>query len=557
MGFATRYKLGSCLFATSTKGIGKIRSSSAIDPLIDNSGLAEFLNPISSRMTHKTADTTYYKEFDGGIKWLITSYGSIGDMKSNTFQYIFCDEWDEAGVELKDQGDIAGILEGRTMGVRFYKMIYISTPSRMETSRIYRAFIEGDQRRFFVPCPHCGEPQILELKTRDKNYGLTFNRTKDDETGAKILDTGSVRYICKSCGHEWYESQKHDMLVKAATTDGMGWRETWRGSGYSPKSPLHKSYSAQGLISPFLSWTRIAQEFINTNFGEDIMSFKNFWINYLGLPWARVESAKSWEELKARADSYTMGEVPAGGLRIYGGVDVQGDRLEMMVVAVGRGMEKWVIDYQIFYGNPREENDKCWVALEEYAYKTRYKIRDIPVEISLVAIDCGYKPGEYRAKDWDSKAHTVFSFVGLRQDKFIAVRGAGEMNASFDIIKAASISGGNVGALLTKRYDINTHIIKEMIMRVIDLESGPQAIHFPRYRMDAGVQHDIGDEIFRGFLSERYQEVSPGKMGWKKFYRRNEPFDTFIYAVAAMYLENIHTYSREFWDTYETALTAP
>ncbi len=543
-----KYKIGSIGYYTATQELAKARSSANIDPMIDYSGLADNVKPHSQRNARKRADTTFYKEFLGGIKLTINSYGSIGGMKSNTIPFMILDEIDEARDELKNQGDIISLLEGRTIAIRNPKIFAMSTPTQMETSKIYKLFVTGDQRYYYVPCPHCGEYQTLVLKSGKLNYGLTFTREKDKKTGVKKLIPDTVRYICQYCGKAFHESKKQEMLLAGE----------WRATADAEDPKIH-SYHINGLYSPemFLSWERICRQYIASNFGEDLLKFKDFTINYLANPWARIESAKSWEELKARANDYTMGEPPDGPLRIYGGVDVQGDRLELMVVAVGRGMEKWVIDYQIFYGDPREEDNKCWAALEEFAYKTRYKIKQVPVEISLIAIDCGYKPGEYRAKDWDSKAHTVFNFVGLRQDKFIAVRGAGEMNASFDIIKAAPISSGNVGTLLTKRYDVNTHIIKEMIMRTIDLESGPQAIHFPRYRIDAGVRHEVGDELFRGFLSERYQEVSPGKMGWKKFYRRNEPFDTFIYATAAMYLENIHTYSAEFWDTYESALVAP
>jgi len=554
MGFSAQYKLGSSLFLTSNKGIGKVRSSSAIDPLIDNSGLYKLLKPTSTRMKNKTADTTFYKEFAGGIKWLITSYRSIGDMKSNTFQYVFCDEWDEAGAELADQGDIAGILEGRTMGVHFFKMIYISTPSRMETSRIYKAFIDGDQCRFFVPCPLCGEPQILELKGMGLKYGLTFNRKKDPGTGAKILDNESVRYICKHCGREWYESSKLDMMIKAVKEYG-GWRPTWQDSEYTPKSPNHKSYHAQGLLSPFLPWSRICQQFMNTKFGEDLLLFKDFTINYLGNPWARIESSKSWKDIKSRSEDYIRGEVPEGGLRLYGGCDVQGDRLEIIIIALGVGMEKWIVDYQIFYGDPTDQGNPCWQALHKFAYKTTYKIRDRPIHISKIAIDCGFNPKNRRPKDWDSKAHTVFQFVAPRQDLFIAVRGAGEMQGSFDIIKAMRINQDRGGFQLTKRYDVNTHVIKEMILRHIDELAGPQAIHFPKYTILDGVKLEIADEFYRGFLSERYQEIKPGIMGWHAFYTRNEPWDTTIYAIAAMYLENAQTWDDDWWHNYMVGLT--
>jgi len=546
IGFATRYKLGSCLYITANKGVGKIRSSSAFDPLIDNSGLNPYLYPISNRTLRKSADTMYYKEFAGGVKWLITSYQSVGDLKSNTFQFLILDEWDEAPAEVDNQGDLAGVIEGRTLGVRTFKILMISTASESGSSRIWRSYLEGDQREFFVPCPICGDIQTLELKTRNTAYGLTFGQTKDKETGKKILDVDSVRYICKHCKGEFFEPSKRDICIRAAEGEG-GWSPTWKDSEYKPKSPHHRSYFAGGLISPFLSWPRICEGFIGTKFGDDLLALKSFKINVIGGPWQRVETSKSWEDLRDRAEPYILGTVPEGGLRIYGGVDVQGDRLEIAVWAVGAGMEKWLVDYRVWYGSPETLTDSVWGKLHQYAYDHKFSIQGAQVEISRIAIDCGWDPKYKRPKDWQDKSHTVFSFLALRSDKFIAVRGAGEMIATMDIVKPMRLKG----APIARRWDVNSSVIKEMIMRYIDILGGPQAMHFPAARNDEGVERSMGEDFFRGFLSERYQEIGKGKMGWSRIYRDNEPLDATIYAIGAMYADGVHQHQDGWWEDYK------
>lgn len=535
-----KHKIGSIAYFTSNQKIGKIRSSSAIDTMIDDSGIADLVKPMSRRVSQKRSDSATYKEFEGGIKLLIGSYKSIGDMKSNTFQLIIPDEWDEAPLEIADQGDTAGVLEGRTMSSRMYKILEISTPTRMETSRIYRSFLLGDQRRFFMPCPICGDPQELVLKKRDIDHGLTFSRMKDAKSGALILDPTSVRYICKHCKSELPESEKMGMLA-------AGW---WQPTA-SPSNPLRHSYHNPGLISPFLSWQRICQRFIDTRFGEDIMMFKDFTINYLGNPWAKVEMSKTWEAIRDRADDYCMGEVPNGGLILYAGVDVQGDRLEAAVWAFGKGMEKWLVDYQVFFGDPANINDVCWGNLNQYVYGKKFTIKGVPVGIIRAAVDCGWDPKERRVKDWDSKAHTVFQFVGLRQDKFIAVRGAGAMTGTGGVVRPVRIQGDH---LLKVRHDISTHVIKELLMHAIDLTKGPRAIHFPANQEIDGVRAPVSEDLFRGFLSERYQEIKPGVMGWKKTYQRNEPWDTTVYAIAASYLDSVSAWTDEIWDAYAARL---
>ena len=534
MAFYTAYKLGSCLYATSTKSIAKVRSSSALDVLIDSSGLDKVLKPISARMKRKTADTTYYKEFAGGVKWLMTSYNSIGDLKSITYNLICCDEWDEAGVELADQGDIAGIIEGRTMATRQYKIIMVSTSSRMETSRIYKAFLQGDQCQYFVPCPICGKFQVLTLKGQGKDHGLTFNMKKDSVTGARILDTSSVRYICEYCKGEFPEVHKQDML------EAGEWVPTWDSSEYKPKSPNHKSYNNQGLLSPFLSWERICQQFINTDFGENLMLFKDFTINYMGRPWASQAKKASWEELYERRGEYKPGEIPEGCLQLTAGADVHKDRVEVLVVGWGKGAESWIIEKRVFFGDTDSINNSIWAELGMWAISTEYEILGKKWGISLIAIDQGYNPTEKktlgRKKDYARKPNIVQEFVS-QNPLFISVRGvAGEA----EILRPHRVQGSG----LTKRYDIAVDILKEDIFSKIDRVKGDGAIHFP----------DFEKENFKQFCAEVFGEISPKKFGWKKIYERNEVLDCFVYSMGAAYWLGIPQRNVDTWNEFKQAM---
>ncbi|MCP4393488.1 MAG: hypothetical protein GY804_04370, partial [Alphaproteobacteria bacterium] len=50
---------------------------------------------------------------------------------------------------------------------------------------------------------------------------------------------------------------------------------------------------------------------------------------------------------------------------LYSGADVQGDRLEVCTTAFGYNGEKWIVDYQIFYGDTANLDDPCWIALHD------------------------------------------------------------------------------------------------------------------------------------------------------------------------------------------------
>lgn len=560
MGFYIAHKLGSIAYFTSSKNVAKIRGSSAIDVLIDNANLAPLLKPMSNRTKRKSADTAMYKEFSGGVRLLLSSYGSLGDMKSNTFELMIPDEWDEASQELSGQGDIQGTLEGRGMAVGHFKILFGSTPSPMETSRIHKNFIEGDQRRRFMPCPYCGTMQYLIFKSGKDKHGLTFSRRKNPDTGAKELDPRSVRYLC--INHDCEAGYKADEAArklgefggireskKLSMNQAGEWRPTWRDTSHRPLSPNHRSYHVPGMISSYLTWAKICQRFIDTNMGKDILKLKDFVINVLGEAWARVETKSSWRDFKNRAEDYVLGTAPEGPLVFFSATDVQGDRLETMVVGVGKGLEKWCVDYKVHYGDTSNPHDACWANLHNFVYTSKYEVEGVGQFISRAAIDSGWDPRLKREKDWDSKAHVVYNFVGRRPDKFVAIRGVAE-NSTSDVIRPVKVSN----AAITKRYDVATHILKEITMMTLANPPGPNAIHFPKYQHTEGVVSDIGDDFFRQFMSERYQEISPNKMGWKKIHDRNEVWDTFNYCTALMHKEGVMQWGDHTWDAYHNRI---
>jgi len=152
IGWAIKNMLHNILYIISSKNIAKMRSSAAVDVLIDYSGLAGHVKPLSQRMKRKTADTTYYKEFLGGRKLMMTSYNSIADAKSFSWDLIIFDEIEEAPYELKGQGDPEKIFEMRGTTARHLKMAKISTPTSVN-GRIHANFLDSDQRYFHCWCP--------------------------------------------------------------------------------------------------------------------------------------------------------------------------------------------------------------------------------------------------------------------------------------------------------------------------------------------------------------------------------------------------------------------
>jgi phage terminase large subunit GpA-like protein len=66
---------------------------------------------------------------------------------------------------------------------------------------------EEIQRRYHIPCKHCGEFQFLEFDGIDGKGGMKFDRLPN---GDLIVD--SVRYECIKCGKPHYEVDKYNMM---------------------------------------------------------------------------------------------------------------------------------------------------------------------------------------------------------------------------------------------------------------------------------------------------------------------------------------------------------
>jgi len=539
IGHSIKYKLHNILYIISSLKMGAIRSSTAIDALIDYSGLENYVKPISQRMKHKTGDKTFYKEFHGNRRLMITSYKSIGDAKSLSWDLIVMDELEEAKHELAGQGDPEKIFEGRSKTIRDAKIFKISTPTYV-SGRINTNFVNGDQNFFFCKCPHCGEGQVLEIKGMGRDYGLYAQSERHGDKITVIDDT--VKYICKFCGKDIYEYQKGWMMENGV------WVPTAK-----PADILDTSFHVSNLMSPvvFYSWTSAMKEFAATDYGQRVTLFKNFTIDVLGMPWESRSEKKQWKDLKETVENYEIGgHIPPGGLVVTGGADVQKRRIELQVVVWGRNMESWVIDYKTFFC-PNDEttllkNGKVWNDFYNYIMTKKYTLeyqglkKQIPV--ASCGVDSGYNPTNPEQKTDINTEVIVYDFVARNASKFFAVRGNPNMKGA--LLKEERVKRRSP---LKVRYDFAVSEMKDEIFIKIDLsEDSPGRLHFSSH---------FPDEYFKGFCSEVFKESPDGKgWGWFKTYERNEPLDTWIYARAGAEKLNCPAWAPEIWDGYEKRL---
>ena len=490
--------------------------SQKFDPMAaDTPAVAEVLAKKSNRAADNNSQR---KKFTGGILYFKTA-GSTAELKSTSLRYAMADELDEWDWST-DQGDPLGLLEVRLTTFHDRKLFAPSTPTVKDASRIEELFNNGDQRRYHVPCPHCGQKQHLKWNN------LRFLR---DVANPKRIT--SVAYYCEHNGCVIDEHHKTEMLARGV---------------WIPDAPEnhYKSYHINALYSPIglgLTWLELAYEWLAAQ--EDKAKLMRFANTRLGEPWADTTHDLKANVLKARAEPYQLRTIPMGVLVLTCGVDVQDDRLEIQITGHGRDGRSATIDYHIIYGNPADE--KLWDALAEYLKQATFTNHfGKQLRLEATAIDTG---GHH--------THMVYSFVrnapriGLM--RVIACKGAstyGRAILSKPSLQDVNWSGQTIKkgvALYIVGADTAKHLLYNRLNSDNDKDPSERKVRF---------SHELEEKYFDGLVSETF---NPRKNRWElKKGKRNEPLDTWVLSIAASHHPEIylHKWKKSDWDAREAMI---
>jgi hypothetical protein len=208
-------------------------------------------------------------------------------------RYIFLDEVDAYPASADEEGDPVTLAEARSLTFAHRRKVFlVSTPTIRGLSRIEREYEVSDQRRFFVPCPHCGVMQWLKFDR------LRWQKGKPE----------TAEYHCEGCDAAIAEHHKTAML------EGGEWRAT-----AAAADPTTVGYHLSALYSPigWLSWERIVRAWDAAQGSDEaIKAFRN---TILGETWVETGEAPDWQRLYDRRERWTSGTVPAGGLFLTAG----------------------------------------------------------------------------------------------------------------------------------------------------------------------------------------------------------------------------------------------
>jgi phage terminase large subunit GpA-like protein len=474
---------------------------------------------------------------DGSMK--VVSAGSPDDLAGTTRRLVMMD--DVSKFEMTPKGDPEQLAVSRAAGFEDAKIARISTPQVVGTCRVSRAFQRSTQEFYHVPCPHCGEMAPLTWENFRKN--LNPERL------------AAAHFSCEACGCVIDHSHKVAMVSAGR---------------WVPNNPAgdHPGFHLWRAYVPQRDWASIAIEYAQvmgwtglklTEVGEaamrdpiDAQTEQTFWNDVIGMPYEQASKGPDWEKLRDRVENdesevgrpIQRGTVPATGVILAAGVDCQGDRIEVQVVAFGRNYRRWVIDNQVVPHHISTEEARG--ALNQILKGTWRTEAGRRIALDVLAID----GGAYTEDVWDWA-------LGHPYTRVIVTKGA--TSAMAPPLKRMEFDKRTDRMARRKRrqgFVVGVSQLKADFYTWLD-KTDPAERGFCRFA--AG----LGDEYYRQITAEVriLKRATSGVMvsRWviAEAGRRNEALDTMIMAEAGARYKQWTYMSDAAWDQLDVERGSP
>ncbi|MBF0402307.1 MAG: phage terminase large subunit family protein, partial [Magnetococcales bacterium] len=202
LGYIIHQSPGPILMVQPTVEMAKTYSKQRLDPMVESSPVLQDI--VREPRSRDSGNTLFLKEYPGGILRM-TGANSAAGLSSMPVRFLFLDEVDRYPGDVDGEGDPVALAIQRTVTFANRKVLIVSTPTIQGFSRIEAAYEESDQRRYWVPCPHCKQEQVLEW---------TQVRWPGDEREKAF-------YVCIHCDETIHEHHKGWMLRKGS--QACGW----------------------------------------------------------------------------------------------------------------------------------------------------------------------------------------------------------------------------------------------------------------------------------------------------------------------------------------------
>lgn len=517
---------------------------------------------VSRLSPNKNDNNVYDRTFLAG-NYLKIGWPSVNIMSSSDYKCVALTDYDRFPEDIDGEGDAFSLASKRTTTFMSSGMTLVeSSPGRdvkdvkwrrtspheaPPTTGILSLYNRGDRRRWYWPCPHCGE---------------YFQPCGDVVAGFRdiadpVLASEAAYIQCPSCSGRILPEQKRELNGRGVwLRDGESINAD--GSRYGdPRRSRIASFWMEGPAAAYQTLSQLVyklltaeQEYETTGSEETLRAVINTDWGLPYLPRASMEQRKS-ELLEQRAEPVPSRSVPDGVNFLVATVDVQAGRHRRFVVQVtgyGSRGERWIIDRYNITQSLRGDSDgesqridpasypEDWDVLLTDVFHKNWPLASDPsqqMRLMAMAVDSGGEDGvtDNAYKFWrrcrrDGLGKRIYLFKGdsIRRAKLITRTFPDNTGRTGRRAQAA----GDVPLWL-----LQTDALKDRVNNALWRDSpGPGYVHFPDW---------LGSWFYDELTYE--ERSSDGK--WSKPGRgANEAFDLMVYAEALVIL---HGYEKIRW----------
>lgn len=511
------------------------------------------VKPVNSR--DEQGSTSSYKQYAGGFCQIVNA-GSSKGLQMVSIKYLAMDEVtgypkdvdgrgsprDQARARQKMFGDLAKEWQG-------------STPGIAGECAVTEDFEAGDQRYYYVPCPHCGIYQAL-----------TFDmmRPADDERRLP------VHMRCLSCdevildGHKremnergrWIARRVAEGAEQVPVTIAADELDRWTCSPCEGRCRnWQPSYHLWAGYAPREKWADIWKKWEDAQ--GDVTKMRTFCQQDLAEPYDPGGVAVEWDKIvdAARDEGLPSGVVPSWAGLVVSAADVQGYGIKWVVYAIGPRDQYQMIAREVFEGAP-DKSDEPWIKLADALGRTFPTPSGGEKSIDLSGVDSGWATDR------------VYRFCAGRPNVY-ALDGREPIGLPWlgtpvkkDIKDQRKRVVAKVLLYPVGLYDVKTAVTAGLANLVQGPSEGGQwprgTLHFAAKLCDQAFAMELtaerlvdADEEARASVSRRARRLVRPKAGrqWKKIVGRvNDWFDATVYAFAlGWHLQNRRRMTLDRW----------
>jgi phage terminase large subunit GpA-like protein len=469
-------------------------SRERIAPMLRDTPVLQDL--VADAKSRTSGNTILHKRFPGGYL-AMTGANSPAGLASRPIRYLILDELNRYPASAGAEGSPDKLAEKRTRRFRNRKILKVSSPTETDVGVDHEMKQCDTVYEWHLLCPKCGASQYPTWKH------IHF----DTRAGVKEDIAKTTRYECEHCRAQ-FGANEEGMLKESGQ-----YVPSIKGSGRKV------GFRFNQLASQFVSWEETVIEWLEAK--DDTEDLKTFINTALAESFEDDKETLEDINLFARREPYA-GKIPDPSIVVLtGGVDVQGDRLEMELIGHNRLGETWGIENFVLYGDPARA--EIWDELEARIYAVYDHPSGGRLGVACTGIDSGYL------------TDTVYLFAKKHLNKKVfAMKGiAGETRAA--ITAPTAIKIGMRGQGRVKLFNVGVDQLKEQIYKNLAVtDPGPGYCHFPlEYPPEFFDQLTAEEMIKRKKRGSLFKE-------WRlrRGFERNEALDKRVYAFAALKILN-------------------